>query len=173
MENGKACLGDLIYRYITTEKFSAEHLLDCLDLSLEHHTLEIANRLEGAFYAWRLKDFKKNTNNHSKTKHSSWSEKVKGLVLDGDKSPYLAQRAETLLHSLRLRFPILPQTTLDMNKILYKKVYIGQSIPESYSTVLESLVFNITARIDDVMFVDYATKHSESLSTFNRGGLGG
>ncbi|MFS7978319.1 putative PRONE domain, Rop guanine nucleotide exchange factor [Helianthus anomalus] len=171
-KNGKACLGDIIYRYITAEKFSAEHLLDCLDLSSEHHTLEIANRLEGAIYAWRLKDSKKNTNNHSKTKHSSWSGKVKGLVLDGDKSAYLAQRAETLLHSLRLRFPSLPQTALDMNKIQYNKD-VGQSILESYSRVLESLAFNITARIDDVMFVDDATKHSESLSTFNRGGLGG
>ncbi|KAF5786219.1 putative PRONE domain, Rop guanine nucleotide exchange factor [Helianthus annuus] len=165
-KNGKACLGDIIYRYITAEKFSAEHLLDCLDLSSEHHTLEIANRLEGAIYAWRLKD------SNSKTKHSSWSGKVKGLVLDGDKSAYLAQRAETLLHSLRLRFPSLPQTALDMNKIQYNKD-VGQSILESYSRVLESLAFNITARIDDVMFVDDATKHSESLSTFNRGGLGG
>ncbi|KAK9070852.1 hypothetical protein SSX86_009420 [Deinandra increscens subsp. villosa] len=165
-KSGKACLGDIIYRYITAEKFSAEHLLDCLDLSSEHHTLEVVNRVEGAIYAWKLKD------NHSKTKHSSWSEKVKGLVIDGDKNAYLAQRAETLLHSLRLRFPGLPQTSLDMTKIQYNKD-VGQSILESYSRVLESLAFNITARIDDVMFVDDATKHSESLSTFNRGGLGG
>ncbi|KAI3774255.1 hypothetical protein L1987_48803 [Smallanthus sonchifolius] len=171
-KKGKACLGDIIYRYITAEKFSAEHLLDCLDLSSEHHTLEVANRVEGAIYAWKLKDSKKHTNNHSKIKHSSWGGKVKNLVLDGDKNTYLAQRAETLLRSLRLRFPGLPQTSLDMSKIQYNKD-VGQSILESYSRVLESLAFNITARIDDVMFVDDATKHSESLSTFNRGGLGG
>ncbi|KAL8188689.1 hypothetical protein R6Q57_029709 [Mikania cordata] len=171
-KNGKACLGDIIYRYMTAEKFSAEHLLDCLDLSSEHHTLEVANRIEGAIFAWKLKGSKKHTNNHLKTKHSSWSGKVKGLVIDGDKNAYLAQRAETLLHSLRLQFPGLPQTSLDMTKILYNKD-VGQSILESYSRVLESLAFNITARIDDVMFVDDATKHTESLSTFNRGGLGG
>lgn len=173
-KNGKACLGEIIYRYITAEKFSPDCLLDCLDLSSEHHTLEVANRVEGAIYAWKLKDRKKLTN-HPKTKHSSWSGKVKGLVADVDKNNYLVQRAETLLHSLRLRFPGLPQTSLDMSKIQYNKD-VGQSILESYSRVMESLAFNIMARIDDVMFVDDATKRcvgSESLSTFNRGGLGG
>nr|XP_043623806.1 rop guanine nucleotide exchange factor 1-like [Erigeron canadensis] len=173
-KNGKACLGDIIYRYITAEKFSPDYLLDCLDLSSEHHTLEVANRVEGAIYTWKLKDCKKNTN-HSKAKHLSWSGKVKGLVVDGDRNSQLVQRAETLLHSLRLRFPGLPQTSLDMTKIQYNKD-VGQSILESYSRVMESLAFNIMARIDDVIFVDDATKRcmaSESLSTFDRGGLGG
>jgi hypothetical protein len=49
---------------------------------------------------------------------------------------------------------------------------VGQSILESYSRVLESLAFNIIARIDDVIYVDDATKKSaaaESVSIFNRG----
>lgn len=53
---------------------------------------------------------------------------------------------------------------------------MGQSILESYSRVMESLAFNIMARIDDVLFVDDATKRcaaAESLSLFNRAGLGG
>ncbi|XP_071691405.1 rop guanine nucleotide exchange factor 1 [Rutidosis leptorrhynchoides] len=173
-KNGKACLGDIIYRYLTAEQFSPDCLLDCLDLSSEHHTLEVANRVEGAIYTWKLKDRKKNIN-HPKTKHSLWSGKVKGLVADGDRNTLLAQRAETLLRSLRLRFPGLPQTSLDMSKIQYIKD-VGQSILESYSRVMESLAFNIMARIDDIIFVDDATKRcvaSESLSTFNRGGLGG
>lgn len=45
-----------------------------------------------------------------------------GLVADGEKNHFLVQRAETLLHTLRLRFPSLPQTALDMNKIQYNKV---------------------------------------------------
>ncbi|KAL7603787.1 hypothetical protein Lser_V15G17096 [Lactuca serriola] len=173
-KSGKACLGDIIYRYISAEKFSPECLVECLDLSSEHHTLEVVNRVEGAIYAWKLKGHKKNSS-HLKQKHSSWSGKVKGFVVDGDKNGYLAQRAETLLHSLRLRFPSLPQTSLDMSKIQYNKD-VGQSILESYSRVMESLAFNITARIDDVIFVDDTTKQSltsKSLSTFNRGGLGG
>ena len=49
---------------------------------------------------------------------------------------------------------------------------VGQSILESYSRVLESLAYNIIARIDDVIYVDDATKKSaaaESVSIFNRG----
>ncbi|GAA0142026.1 guanyl-nucleotide exchange factor [Lithospermum erythrorhizon] len=173
-KTGKACLGEIIYRYITAEQFSPECLLDCLDLSSEHQTLEIANRIEAAVHVWRLKDRKKHSN-HQKSKQRSWGGKVKGLVGDCEKNHFLAQRAETLLHSLRIRFPGLPQTALDMNKIQYNKD-VGQSILESYSRVMESLAFNIMARIDDVLFVDDATKQcvaAESVSIFNRGGLGG
>lgn len=52
---------------------------------------------------------------------------------------------------------------------------VGQSILESYSRVMESLAFNIMARIDDVLYVDDAIKQcveAESISLFNRG-LGG
>ncbi|XP_011045480.1 PREDICTED: rop guanine nucleotide exchange factor 1 [Populus euphratica] len=173
-KNGKACLGDIIYRYITAEQFSPERLLDCLDLSTEHHTLEIANRIEAAVHVWKQKDHKKHTHN-MRIKHSSWGGKVKGFVTDSHKNQILAQRAETLLQSLRLRFPGLPQTTLDMNKIQYNKD-VGQSILESYSRVMESLAFNIMARIDDVIYVDDAIKQcavAESMSLFNRGGLAG
>ncbi|KAM5562649.1 rop guanine nucleotide exchange factor 1 [Rosa sericea] len=173
-KNGKDCLGDIIYRYITADKFSSECLLDCLDLSSEHQTLEIANRIEAAVHVWKQKDQKKQ-NNHVKAKRSSWGGKVKGLVSDTEKNHFLAQRAETLLQSLRHRFPGLPQTSLDMNKIQYNKD-VGQSILESYSRVMESLAFNIMARIDDVLFVDDATKRcaaAESVSLFSRGGMGG
>ncbi|XP_059653916.1 rop guanine nucleotide exchange factor 1 [Cornus florida] len=173
-KNGKSCLGDIIYRYITADQFSPECLLDCLDLSSEHHTLEVVNRIEAALHVWKQKDRKKHTN-HLKCKHSSWGGKVKGLVVDGGKNHFLAQRAETLLQSLKVRFPGLPQTALDMSKIQYNKD-VGQSILESYSRVMESLAFNIIARIDDVLYVDDATKRSDgakSMSFFSKGGLDG
>ncbi|GAA0150769.1 guanyl-nucleotide exchange factor [Lithospermum erythrorhizon] len=173
-KSGKVCLGEIIYRYITAEQCLPECLLDCLDLSSEHQTLEIANRIEAAVHVWKLKDRKKHSN-HQKSKHKSWGGKVKGLVGDGEKNHFLSQHAETLLRSLRIRFPGLPQTALDMNKIQYNKD-VGQSILESYSRVMESLAFNIMARIDDVLFVDDATKQcaaAESVSLFNRGGLDG
>ncbi|XP_073103185.1 rop guanine nucleotide exchange factor 1 [Elaeis guineensis] len=171
-KNGKSCLGEIIYRYITADQFSPECLLDCLDLSSEHHTLEVANRFEAAIHVWRLKGHKGNP--QSKAKKSSWGGKVKGLVSDYERSQFLAQRAECLLQSLRIRYPGLPQTVLDMYKIQYNKD-VGQSILESYSRVMESLAFNIMARIDDLIFVDDATKRcaaAESVSIFNRG-LGG
>lgn len=38
---------------------------------------------------------------------------------------------------------------------------VGKSVLESYSRVLESMAFNIVARIDDLLYVDDLTKHSE------------
>ncbi|CAA0807710.1 Rop guanine nucleotide exchange factor 1 [Striga hermonthica] len=170
-KNGRSCLGDIIYRYITADQFSPECLLDCLDLTSEHHTVDVANRIEAAVHVWMLKEKKKHPNVH-KPKRKSWGGKVKGFVADGEKNLLLAQRAETLLHSLRLRFPGLPQTALDMSKIQYNKD-VGHAILESYSRVMESLAFNVIARIDDVLYVDDATRQcavSEALSIFNRGG---
>lgn len=53
---------------------------------------------------------------------------------------------------------------------------VGQSILESYSRVMESLAFNIMARIDDLLYVDDATKQrtaSESVSLYDQGRFGG
>ncbi|XP_038694589.1 rop guanine nucleotide exchange factor 1-like isoform X2 [Tripterygium wilfordii] len=121
-KSGKACLGDIIYRYITAEKFSPECLLDCLDLSSEHHILEVENRIEAALYVWKQKDLPKHMK-HIKVRHSSWGRKVKGLVSASEKNHFFAHRAECLLQSLSLRFPGLPQTALDMNKIQYNEEY--------------------------------------------------
>ncbi|GMH02933.1 hypothetical protein Nepgr_004772 [Nepenthes gracilis] len=170
-KNGKDCLGDIIYRFITAEQFSPECLFDCLDLSSEHCTLEVANRIEAAVHVWRQKD-QKRLGSQLKNKRSSWGGKVKGLVADQEKNQVLAQRAETLLRSLKLEFPALPQTALDMSKIQYNKD-VGQAILESYSRVMESLAFNIMARIDDLLFADDAAKKSSSAelkSLFGRGG---
>ncbi|KAH9619599.1 hypothetical protein KSS87_012002 [Heliosperma pusillum] len=172
-KNGKDCLGDIMYRYITAEEFSPECLLDCIDLSSEHLVLEVANRIEAAIHLWILKDEKRHWS-HSKSKRSSWSGTVRGLVTDNEKNHVLAHRSATLLRILKLRFPVLPQTVLDMTKIQCNQD-VGQSILESYSRVMESLAFNIMARIDDLLFVDDATKRSssESKPLICRGGLDG
>ncbi|KFK24615.1 hypothetical protein AALP_AA8G002200 [Arabis alpina] len=151
---GRSCLGDLIYRYISSDQFSPEYLLDCLDLSSEHQAIEIANRVESSIYLWHKRT---NSKPAANTK-TSW-EMVKELMVDADKLELMADRAESLLLSLKQRFPGLPQTALDMSKIQYNKD-IGKSILESYSRVLESLAFNIVARIDDLLFVDDLTRHS-------------
>lgn len=39
---------------------------------------------------------------------------------------------------------------------------VGKSILESYSRVLESLAYNIVARIDDLLYVDNLSKQSEN-----------
>ncbi|KAJ8535450.1 hypothetical protein K7X08_023170 [Anisodus acutangulus] len=160
-KNGRACLGEVIYRYITSEHFSSECLLDCLDLSTEYVALEIANRVEASIYVWRRRHHP--TNPNRSTAKSSW-EMVRDLVVDGDKRESLSERAENLLLCLKQRFPGLTQTTLDASKIQYNKD-VGTSILESYSRVLESLAFNIVARIDDLLYVDDLTRQSDKLST--------
>ncbi|KAA8516359.1 hypothetical protein F0562_016652 [Nyssa sinensis] len=167
-KNGRASLGDLIHRYISSDQFSPDCLLDCIDLSSEHQALEIANRVEASIYVWRRRTNSKPITNRSNSK-SSW-EMVKDLVIDADKRELLAERAESLLLSLRQRFPGLPQTALDMSKIQYNKD-VGKSILESYSRVLESLAFNIVARIDDLLYVDDLTKHSDQLLSISKVGL--
>lgn len=159
-KNGRTCLGDFIYHYITSEKFSPECLLDCLDLSSEHVALEIANHVEASIYVWRRRSHSKPPPNPNRsTTKSSW-EIVKDFMADGDKRELLAERAENVLLSLKQRFPGLTQTTLDTSKIQCNKD-VGKSILESYSRVLESMAFNIVARIDDLLYVDDLTKHSD------------
>ncbi|XP_057980196.1 rop guanine nucleotide exchange factor 7 [Malania oleifera] len=163
-KNGRAGLGDIIYRYITSDHFSSEFLLDCLDLSSEHIALEVVNRVEASIYVWRRRTHSKPiANSNRSTAKSSW-EMVKDLMVDGDKRELLAERAESLLLCLKQRFPGLTQTTLDTTKIQCNKD-VGKSILESYSRVLESLAFNIVARIDDLLYVDDLTKHSDTLSS--------
>ncbi|KAJ7549901.1 hypothetical protein O6H91_07G074000 [Diphasiastrum complanatum] len=159
-KNGKSSLGEAIYRGLASEQFSPESLLSLFDLSTEHNSLEVANRIEAAIHVWRRKMQNKHLLPPKDIKYnakSSWG-KVKELVGDKDKRVILAERAESLLLSLRQRFPGLPQTILDMNKIQYNRD-VGQSILESYSRVLESLAFNIISRIDDVIYTDDLTKN--------------
>ncbi|XP_039064421.1 rop guanine nucleotide exchange factor 7-like isoform X1 [Hibiscus syriacus] len=169
-KNGRVSLGDLIYRYISSDLFTPECLLDCLDLSSEHQAIEIANRVEASIYLWRRKTNPKPVNNTARSSSKSSWDMVKDLMVDGEKREILADRAESLLLCLKQRFAGLPQTSLDMSKIQNNKD-IGKSILESYSRVLESLAFNIVARIDDLFYVDDLTKHSDQFSSPNRVGV--
>lgn len=124
LQNGRTSLGDVIYRYINSDNFSPECLLDCLDFASEHQALEIANRVETSIYVWRQKPLAKFTNNASRNNpRTSWG-MVKEMVVDPEKRELLADRAETLLLCLKQRFPGLTQTTLDMSKIQFNKVII-------------------------------------------------
>ena len=121
-QSGRACLGETIYHFLAADQFSPERLLDYLELSSEYAILEIADRIEAAIHIWKQKFLKRHTN-HTKAGRSSWGGKVKGFIGYMEKKKLLAQRAETILQNLRIRFPGLPQTALDMAKIQYNKVY--------------------------------------------------
>ncbi|KAJ6921147.1 LOW QUALITY PROTEIN: hypothetical protein NC651_014661 [Populus alba x Populus x berolinensis] len=163
-KSGKACLGRIMYHYITAKRFSPDYLLDYLDLSSEFTTLEIANRIEAATHFLEPKLPEQALNSCKE-----WE------VIMGWQDERISKRAEALIHNLRLRFPGLPQTALDVNKIQYNKD-VGHAIMESYSRVMESLAFNIMARIDDLLYVDDATKQratAESASPCFQGKCGG
>uniref|UniRef100_A0ACD5T9E6 Uncharacterized protein n=1 Tax=Avena sativa TaxID=4498 RepID=A0ACD5T9E6_AVESA len=156
-KNGRVTLGDIIYRYITSEQFSPDCLLDCLDLSSEYQAVEIANRVEASIYVWRRRGTAAAKSAGTK---SSWG-MVKDMIMDTEKrGDLLAERAEGLLISLKQRFPGLTQTSLDMSKIQYNKD-VGKSILESYSRVLESLASNIIARIDDLLYADELSRQTD------------
>lgn len=107
----------------TGDKFSPEHLLDCLNITSEHEALELADRVEASMYTWR----RKACMSHSK---SSW-DLVKDLMADSDRSDknhVLAERADSLLFCLKQRYPELSQTTLDTSKIQYNRVSVWPSI---------------------------------------------
>lgn len=118
MQNGKASLGDTLYKGLSSENFSAAQFLSTLDLSSEHGQLEIADRLETALLIWQRKIQTKQSNPASK---SSWGI-MKDFVADENKHEQIADRAESLLLCLKQRFPGLTQTALDMNKIQYNRV---------------------------------------------------
>ncbi|VFQ90944.1 unnamed protein product [Cuscuta campestris] len=151
-KSGYTGLEEFINGYNFSDQFSPESLLDCLNLSSQRRALEIADQLEASIHIWCQKT-------NSKNSKLSW-EMVKELVVDADKREVFAYRAESLLTCLRQRFPGLPQTTLHMSKIQHNKD-LGKSILESYSRAVQSLAFNIVARIDDLLHVDDLTKPSD------------
>ncbi|KAF7844514.1 rop guanine nucleotide exchange factor 3-like [Senna tora] len=155
-KSGRTSLGDSIYRYMhSADKFSPDHLLECLNISSEHEALELVDRVEASMYTWR----RKACVSHSK---SSWN-KVKDLMAETDRSNknyILAERAETLLFCLKQRYPELSQTSLDTCKIQYNRD-VGKAILESYSRVLEGLAFNIVAWIEDVLHADKSMRNQD------------
>ncbi|KAK1366934.1 Rop guanine nucleotide exchange factor 1 [Heracleum sosnowskyi] len=153
-KSAKACLGETIYQYLTADQFSPECLLEYLEMSSEYTTLEIANRIEASVHIWRHKYFRRHLSRAKSGR--SWGEKVKGLVSDRRKNKFLHQRAETLLRNLKLQFPGLPQTALDIQKIQYNKPYlvsaqgtradfIGPFFPSAvHSSVMYKFLNNMT-----------------------------
>jgi hypothetical protein len=125
-QNGKACLGDDLYRAMASEHFSPERLVSSLDVNDEHSVLEMANRLEAAVVVWRRRSQTKTMAEVSPyenkiNRKTSWS-KVKHFVGDADRRALLAERAESVLVSLKRRVPGMAQTVLDANKIQFNRV---------------------------------------------------
>ncbi|XP_078431715.1 rho guanine nucleotide exchange factor 8-like [Wolffia australiana] len=143
-KNGRASLGDSIYRNITLDYFDPEQFFQTVDLSTEHVVLDLKNRIEASIVIWKRKM-------NNKDGRSSW-----GSAVSLEKRELFEERAQTILLMLKHKFPGTPQSALDISKIQYNKD-VGQAVLESYSRILESLAFTIMSRIEDVLYADSLT----------------
>ncbi|KAE8688573.1 Rop guanine nucleotide exchange factor 9 [Hibiscus syriacus] len=174
-KNGRASLGDAVYRSITVEFFDPDQFFSTLDLSSELKILDLKNRLEASIVIWKRKMTQKDGK-------STW-----GSAVSFEKREQFEERAETILLIIKHRFPGLPQSSLDISKIQYNRVSnfaelqcrnvplclstamlfctivkdfmfesqdVGQALLESYSRILESLAFTVLSRIEDVLLAD-------------------
>ncbi|KAL3618301.1 hypothetical protein CASFOL_038622 [Castilleja foliolosa] len=140
-KNGRASLGDLMYKNITDEYFDPDYFLSFVDISSEHKILDLKNRIEASVVIWKRKMNAKDTK-------SAW-----GSAVSMEKREIFEDRAETILLILKHRFPGLPQSDLDISKIQCNRD-VGHAILESYSRIIESLAFTVLSRIEDVMHAD-------------------
>ncbi|KAL6495901.1 hypothetical protein OROGR_030464 [Orobanche gracilis] len=140
-KNGRASLGDSMYKNITDEYFDPDYFLTSVDLSSEHKILDLKNKIEASVVIWKRKM-------NAKDNKSSW-----GSAVSLEKREIFEDRAETILLILKHRFPGLPQSDLDISKIQCNRD-VGHAILESYSRIIESLAFTVLSRIEDVMHAD-------------------
>jgi hypothetical protein len=109
-KNGRASLGDVIYRMITVEMFDADQFLIEMDLSSEHKILDLKNRIEASIVIWKRKMVQKDTK-------SPW-----GSTVSIEKREQFEERAETILLLLKQGFPGISQSSLDISKIQFNRV---------------------------------------------------
>ncbi|KAF8663769.1 hypothetical protein HU200_055095 [Digitaria exilis] len=140
-KNGRASLGDALYRIITDVEFDPDDFLSTVDLTSEHKILDLKDRIEASVIIWNRKV-------HNKDGKSSW-----GSAVSQEKREQFEERAQTLLLIIKHRFPGIPQSTLDIAKIQENRD-VGFALLESYSRVLESLAYNVMSRIEDVIQAD-------------------
>ncbi|XWS11932.1 hypothetical protein CRYUN_Cryun37aG0047800 [Craigia yunnanensis] len=150
-KNGRASLGDSIYKSITVEFFIPDQFLSTMDLSSEHKILDLKNRIEASIIIWKRKM-------NQKDGKSTWSSAV-----SQEKRELFEERVETILRIIKYRFPGLPQSSLDISKIQYNRD-VGQAVLESYSRILESLAFTVLSRIQDVLHAEFAVHNPSQAS---------
>ncbi|GMH03302.1 hypothetical protein Nepgr_005141 [Nepenthes gracilis] len=150
-KNGRASLGDILYKSVTDEFFDPELFLGAMDLTSDHKVLDLKNRIEASIVIWQRKM-------NQKDGKSSW-----GSSVSLEKRELFEERAETILLILKHQFPGIPQSSLDISKIQHSKD-VGHAVLESYSRVLESLASAVMGRIDDVLYADDLAHNSPTES---------
>ncbi|KAE8662984.1 Rop guanine nucleotide exchange factor 12 [Hibiscus syriacus] len=153
-KNGRASLGDSIYRSITVELFDPNQFLSTMDLSSELKILDLKNRIEASVVIWKRKMVQKDGK-------LAW-----GSGVSYEKRELFEERAETILCILKHQYPGIPQSALDISKIQYNRD-VGQALLESYSRILESLAFTVLSRIGDVLYADSIARNPNQPTSNN------
>ncbi|EOA34432.1 hypothetical protein CARUB_v10021963mg [Capsella rubella] len=144
-KNGRASLGDQMYKNITVDFFDPDQFLNSMDMSSEHKIVDLKNRIEASIVIWKRKMVYKDSKSSA-----PWAS---GVSLE--KREVFEERAETILLILKQRYPGISQSALDISKIQFN-MDMGQAVLESYSRILESLAYTVLSRIDDVLEADRA-----------------
>lgn len=151
-KSGRVSLGDELFKVMTSESVPTADIVDSLNLKSEHEALDTINKLENAVLALkeRIKELK--VSNNRTPLRTSWSF-MKEPISEVDKTESMLLRVDALLHQLKMRYPCLPHTFIDVTKIRYGKD-IGHSILEAYSRVLGNLAYRIISRIEEIQQED-------------------
>ncbi|CAL9776638.1 unnamed protein product [Musa acuminata subsp. burmannicoides] len=159
-QSGKASLGVDTHHAIAAESIPVEEVLLSLNMEAEHSVLDMVNRLEGAIFAWKQK-ISDQIMKKSPIRYL-WS-LVKENGSQVEKMAVYSERAESLVRLLKIRFPNLPQSFIDVTKVQFNKD-VGDSIIEAYSRVLVGLAFSILSRIGDILREDDLKKPTTPIS---------
>ncbi|XP_039141750.1 rop guanine nucleotide exchange factor 14-like isoform X3 [Dioscorea cayenensis subsp. rotundata] len=163
-KSGKSSLGKGLYHAITAEFCSIEEIMLSLNLKSEHCVLETVNRLEGAIFAWRHRISEQPPLPCKKSPIRYPWHLIRDARSQAQRMEAALERAETILCILKMRFPNLPQTFIDVTKVQDNKD-VGHSIVEAYSRVLVSIAFRILSRIGDILQEDEVKKPSTPIAT--------
>ncbi|KAL2902193.1 Rop guanine nucleotide exchange factor 14 [Bienertia sinuspersici] len=117
--SGRACLGEDLYKVISSGSSSALDIVDCLKLRSEHEVLDTFNKLETAALTWREK-IKEQISGVKTPVRTSWPF-MKEPIPEVDKMKSLLFRVDALLYQLKMRYPCLPHTFLNATKIQFGK----------------------------------------------------
>ncbi|KAL9258720.1 Rop guanine nucleotide exchange factor 14-like protein [Drosera capensis] len=156
----RSSLGDDLFKVLSSESSSPTEMAVSLKLMSDHELLDIINKLEAA--ALVTKDRINEQAARTKSQSQSWSF-LKGAMPKLEKMNSLLSRVEALLHELKIRFPYIPHSFIDVMKVNHCKD-VGHSILEAYSRFLASLAYNMLSRIVGILEEDHLCNPTSPLS---------
>ncbi|XP_074283134.1 rop guanine nucleotide exchange factor 14-like [Silene latifolia] len=161
-KSGKANLGEELYKVIASGTSTALDMVDSLKLRSQHDVLDTINKLEAASLVWNER-IKEHASSNRTPIRSSWSF-VKETTSEADKIQSLLLRIDALLYQLKMRYPCLPHTFLNVAKVQFGQD-VGHAILEAYSRVLGNLAYSILSRIGDILQEDYLSNPNTPIPT--------